>query len=192
MKEVRKTVVSTINTIKEVVGRRNKEKRKRKTKKEKKLLVLEREIEKKDIMKMKRILRTKGGIEKVKKKARRKIEIMKLQMEIENEITEGEIRNRRRIAENAKMFKFGCKFVRKKENEQPIPEAEKIKEFLKELFEKEDKKEKQEIGEDEEETKIKMWEIEIAVKRVANWKCPGPDGIKGFWWKYLSGTWGSL
>ena len=43
-----------------------------------------------------------------------------------------------------------------------------------------------------EETKIKMWEIEKAVKRVANWKCPGPDGIQGFWWKYLSGTWGSL
>ena len=55
---------------------------------------------------------------------------MKLQMEIEKEMTEGEIRNKRRIAENAKMFKFGCKFVRKKENEQPIPEAERTLEFL--------------------------------------------------------------
>ena len=83
--------------------------------KEKKLLFFERAIEKNDIEKMRRILKTKGGIEKVKKKARRKIEIMKLQMEIEQEMTEGEIRNRRRIAENAKMFKFGCKFERKKE-----------------------------------------------------------------------------
>ena len=43
-------------------------------------------------------------------------------------------------------------------------------EFLKELFKKEEKNEKQEIGEDEEETKIKMCEMEIAVKRIANWK----------------------
>ena len=77
MKEVRKIVVATINTIKEVVGRKNKEKRKRKTKKEKKLLALERAMENNDIEKMKRILKTKGGIEKVKKKATRKIEIMK-------------------------------------------------------------------------------------------------------------------
>ena len=100
---------------------------KRKTKREKKLLALERAIEKNDIEKMRRILKTKGGIEKVKKKAIRKMEIMKLQIEIEQEMTEGEIRNRKRIAENAKMFKFGCKFGRKKENEQPIPEAEKNK-----------------------------------------------------------------
>ena len=46
-------------------------------------------------MKMKRILKTKGGIEKVKKKARRKIETMKLQMEIENEMTEGEIKKQK-------------------------------------------------------------------------------------------------
>ena len=72
MEEIRKIVVATINTIKEVVGRKNKEKRKRKTKKERKLLALERAMEKNDIEKMKRILRTKGGIEKMKKKARRK------------------------------------------------------------------------------------------------------------------------
>ena len=63
-------------------------------------------MENNDIEKMKRILKTKGNIEKVKKKARRKIEIKKLQMEIENEMTEREIRNRRRITENAKMFKL--------------------------------------------------------------------------------------
>ena len=49
---------------------------------------------------MKRILKTKGGIEKVKKKARRKIEIMKLQMEIEQEITEGEIKKQKNCRES--------------------------------------------------------------------------------------------
>ena len=34
MEEIRKNVVGTINTIKEVVGRKNKERRKRKTKRE--------------------------------------------------------------------------------------------------------------------------------------------------------------
>ena len=97
---------------------------------------------------------------------------MKLQMEIENEKTEREIKNRRRITENTKMFKFCCKFGRKKENEQPTPEAERTLEFWKELIEKEEQKEKQEIGEDEEETKIKMWEIEISVKKSGELEVP--------------------
>ena len=57
------------------------------------MLSLERAMEKNDIEKMKRMIKTKGGIEKVKKKAIRKKEIMELQMEIENKMTEREIRN---------------------------------------------------------------------------------------------------
>ena len=30
------------------------------------------------------------------------------------------------------------------------------------------------------------------VKWTANRKCPGPDGISGFWWKCLPALWGSL
>ena len=30
------------------------------------------------------------------------------------------------------------------------------------------------------------------VKWTANGKCPGPDGISGFWWKCLPALWGSL
>ena len=37
-----------------------------------------------------------------------------------------------------------------------------------------------------------MCEVEIVVKRIANWKCQEADCIQGFLMKYLSGTWGSL
>ena len=37
-----------------------------------------------------------------------------------------------------------------------------------------------------EKVKISMRDVKAGIRRMANWKAPGPDGVRGFWFKNLS------
>ena len=37
--------------------------------------------------------------------------------------------------------------------------------------------------EKQEEVKIDIKDVEHGIRKMANWKAPGPDGVRGFWFK---------
>ncbi len=191
MEEVKRMVIAAINTIKHFLGVERKKKRDemKESPREKKMRLLEKALEEKDVAAIKR-LGVKGTRKRRLMKGERKLMKWRVQDEIEKEMEE-KIRDRRRIAVNARFFRFGVKMGRKEMKNENSPDPEETLNLWRKLYEKEDE-ESEEMTMEEEETEITIEDVERAAKSAANWKCPGPDFIQGFWWKHLSGVWGSL
>lgn len=149
-------------------------------------------IRKEDLLSLKKL-----GVKEKKqlmKRGMRKLKKPQLQQELETGQSEMMIEERKRIASNAIFFRFGKKLRRRNEDEETTPDLQTNLEFWRGLDENGDDAQHDE----REETptrmreRITLNEVEVAVKNTPNWKAPGPDGIQGFWWKYLPSTWKGL
>ena len=132
MEDVERMVRAAINTTKRLLERKRKERRNQPPQREK-IERLKEAIRKEDLLALKK-MGVKGKKKQLMKRGMRKLKKLQLQQELETGQSEMLVEERKRIASNAILFRFGKKMRRRNEDEE-TPDPQRNIEFWRGLYE---------------------------------------------------------